>query len=246
MSVPCEIEQSPPGVRALARSVCAIVFREAVVREGDTYRLLLDQGRLPIRGTGFLVAPNVVATALHVVGNSGDAYALVFDFVSREGNAPSHIAAGHVRASLTLDSDVRLIAPGYVFLRFDDPIIERTPLAPSPNFVARNQHVFAIGHPAGTTMKYFPAARVVESDTHRPVFTASDVGTTCGSSGSPFFSADLHDGSHDVVGAVIASITRGRHDACGYSQVTAVRTARLAHAVNALDPAACRTRVAHN
>ncbi|HEU4928819.1 MAG TPA: serine protease [Candidatus Krumholzibacteria bacterium] len=246
MSAPCEIEQSPPYVRTLARSVCAIVFREAVLREGDTYRLLLDQGRLPIRGTGFLVAPNVVATALHVVGNSADAYALVFDFVSREGNAPSHIAAGHVRASLTLNANVRDIAPGYVFLCFDDPIIERAPLALSPRFVARNEHVFAIGHPAGTTMKYFPAARVVASDNNRPVFTASDVGTTCGNSGSPFFSSDVHEGNHGVVGAVIASITRGRSDTRGYSQVTAVRTTRLANAVGALDSATCRMRAAHN
>jgi S1-C subfamily serine protease len=245
MSAPCEIEQSPPYVRALARSVCAIVFREAVLREGDTYRLLLDQGRLPIHGTGFLVAPNVVATALHVVGKA-DAFALLFDFVSSEGNAPSRIAAGHVRSSLRLISDVRLMAPGYVFLCFDDPIIERTPLSPSPRFVARNEHVFAIGHPGGTTMKYFPAARVVESDYNRPVFTASDVGTTSGNSGSPLFSADLHHGRHDVVGAVIASITRGRNDAFGYSQVTAVRTTRLAHAVDALDPAACRMRVVNN
>ena len=242
MSAPCEIEQSPPYVRALACSVCAIVFREAVVREGDTYRLLLDRGRLPIHGTGFLVAPNVVATALHVVGKA-DAFALVFGFVSREGNAPSRIAAGHVRDCLRLHAGV---APGYSLLCFDDPIIERTPLALSPRFVARNEHVFAIGHPAGTTMKYFPAARVVASDTNRPVFTASDVGTTCGNSGSPFFSADLHHGNHDVVGAVIASITRGRHDAFGYSQVTAVRTTRLAHAVHALDPSVCRTRAAHN
>lgn len=245
MSTPCEIEQSPPYVRALARSVCAIVFREAVLREGDTYRLLLDQGRLPIRGTGFLVAPNVVATALHVVGKA-DAFALLFDFVSSEGNAPSRIAAGHVRSSLRLNDDVRSVAPGYSLLCFDDPIIERAPLVLSPRFVARNEHVFAIGHPAGTTMKYFPAARVVESDNNRPVFTASDVGTTCGNSGSPFFSADLHHGSHDVVGAVIASITRGRNDAFGYSQVTAVRTTRLAHAVHALDPSVCRMRAAHN
>jgi len=94
--------------------------------------------------------------------------------------------------------------------------------------------------PSCVSHRGYAVDRVFVCDHHRPVFTASDVGTTCGNSGSPFFSSDLRKGSHDVVGAVIASITRGKHDACGYSQVTAVRTARLANAVHAFDPAARR------
>ena len=242
MSAACNVEESPLHVRTLARSVCAIVFREAVVREGTTYRLLLDQGRLPIHGTGFLIAPNVVATALHVVGASADALALVFDFVARDGVTPERLAGHQVRPSLRLNADVRTIAPGYVFLCFDDPIIDRAPLELSGHFVARHDRVFTIGHPAGVTMKYFPAARVVGSERNRPVFTASDVGTTCGNSGSPFFPAEPPDGRYAVVGAVIASITQRGCDPHGYSQVTAVRTTRLADAVHAHDPATCRMR----
>lgn len=241
MTVSCEIADGPAHAQRWARSVCALVFREAVVRDGTTYRLLLDRQRLPIHGTGFLVAPNIVATASHVVGSS-DAFALVFDFVPHEGVVPDRIDAGHVRDGLRLKADGAAVAPGFVLIQFDDPIIERKPLAISPRCVARDESVFSIGHPAGTTMKYFPPKRVIESDCAAPVFTVGDLGTTCGNSGSPIFSTYQGEG---VVGAVSASITVTRNDAGPRSRVTAIRAARLVDAVNAHHPVARRMEIAH-
>ncbi len=238
MNTPCEIEGSGPYAQVLARSVCAIVFREAVVREKTTYRLLLDQDRLPIHGTGFLVAPNIVATSQHVVGSLANAYTLVFDFVRRAGNAPECIGADHVRDELQFDSRA---VPGYVLLRFDEPIIDRRPLALSRRLVAQDDLVFAIGHPAGTTMKFYPPKRVVESDPGRPVFKVRDVGTTCGNSGSPLFEPY----GYQVVGAVDASITATQGVAGWNSLVTAIRTTRLAAAVQAHDPGAYRVGLVH-
>jgi hypothetical protein len=241
MSTPCDIAESPSHAQALARSVCAIVFREAVVPEGTHYRLRLDQGRLPIHGTGFLVAPNIVATSLHVVGASAGAFTLVFDFVARAGVAPDRIGPDHVRDALCL---VATDAPGFVLLGFDEPIIDREPLALSPHFVAAPDRVFSLGHPAGTPMKYFPPARVVESDPERPVFTTRDLGVTAGNSGSPLFASDPLDGRYPVVGAVNASITATYGVTGGYSLVTAVRTPRLAAAVHAHPPDAVRLGLA--
>ncbi len=241
MSTPCDIAKSPSHAQELARSVCAIVFREAVVPEGTHCRLRLDQGRLPIHGTGFLVAPNIVATSLHVVGSSAGAFSLVFDFVAHEGVAPERIAADRVRDVLRV---VATDAPGFVLLAFDEPIIDRTPLVLSAGFVAAHDRVFSLGHPAGTPMKYFPPARVVESDPERPVFTARDLGVTAGNSGSPLFAADPCHGRYPVVGAVNASITTTYGVTGGYSLVTAVRTPRLAAAVHAHSPDAVRMGLA--
>ena len=238
MNAPCDIADGPPYTQELARSVCAIVFSEAVQRDGAWYRLRLDQRRLPIHGTGFLVAPNIVATSLHVVGSSVDAYTLVFDFVGREGNAPERIGADHVRDDLTFDARA---VPGFALLRFDDPIRDRKPLALSRRMVAPDDLVFAIGHAAGTPLRFFPPRRVVESDPSQPVFKVRDVGTTCGNSGSPFFEPN----GYQVAGAVNASITTTQGVAGWNSLVTAIRTIRLAGAVHAQVADSRRVGLAH-
>lgn len=247
--VELDIEQSPPHVQELARSVCGIVFREAIVREGTAYRLLLDRGKLPIHGTGFLVAPNVVATTLHVVGHTVGPLALVFDFVTRNGVTPERLDSDQVRDSLTMNADTWKVAPGYVFICFSEPLATRVPFELSSDFVEKGDKVFAIGHPAGVPMKYFPPATVTCSYDEYPVFTAENLGTTSGNSGSPVFLATQKAGRHDVVGAVNASYTKDRvpnHrnecDTGRLSQVIAVRATKLAAAVRANDPSACRMR----
>lgn len=168
------------------------------VRFGDAQQLcsserFANQRTAPFC-SGFLVAPNMVATAGHCVDNNNLARTrFVFgyridnfvDGTIRLPNAEIFSAEAIVGWNLVSDG------ADYAVVRLDRPAlgkpvvqIRRTGKVPD------SQGVYVIGHPSGLPMKYAPDAIVRDND---PVeFFVSNLDTYGGNSGSPVFNADTH------------------------------------------------------
>ncbi len=212
-----------PKIRAAARAVVALVKRKDLKARADgDYDLVTESFRAAYQlcssepfGTqpigcfcsGFLVAPDVVATAGHCVKSKADLAGIrfVFDFRMQD--------AGHARTRFTAD-DVyrgaallkrRLSADGtdWALVRLDRAVVGRTPVKlRTAGKVAAAQALFVIGHPCGLPQKYAAGAKV-RDNSPAPYFVAN-LDTYGGNSGSPVFDATTH--------AVEGILVRGEND----------------------------------
>ncbi|MEM1047777.1 MAG: serine protease [Pseudomonadota bacterium] len=169
------------------------------VRFGDAQRLcsserFVDQRTAPFC-SGFLVAPNLVATAGHCINNNNLARTrFVFgyrvdNFTDGTIRLPnSEIFAGEAIVAWDLVSD----GADYAVVRLDRPAIGK-PIARLQRDakIADNEGVYVIGHPSGLPMKYAPDA-VVRDNSRRDFFTAN-LDTYGGNSGSAVFNAETHE-----------------------------------------------------
>lgn len=194
--------------RVFAESVCAVVPVSRMAQRYDRRWVLaapafadmynLDESE-PFReqpvaavGTAFLVASNVVATALHVARRieNGESIHFVFGYRVQDRQTRTVFEVDDIyvgrdvfsirqrtdTALIRLDRDVAGRSP--LLLRLDAPLMEGEP-------------IYVIGHPAGLPAKYAGNARAVPNDD--PDFFSANLDVMICNSGSPVFSRDHHD-----------------------------------------------------
>ncbi len=153
--------------------------------------------------TGFLVGPDLVATAGHCVKFIPcESTRFVFDWrVDAEGVYPSDTSPNNVYSCQEVISmkapgraGLMLRRPDYALVRLDRPVTDRTPLRIDHNLSIENgTPVLVAGHPKGLPLKVADGARIkrnrVLGKLNRYTFS-STLDIYPGNSGSPVFNAD--------------------------------------------------------
>lgn len=140
--------------------------------------------------SGFLVGPDVVATAGHCVKNAADLRTMRFVFGFRMTNAATartrfaaaDVYAGRQLLGRQLSSD----GTDWALVRLDRPAIGRKAVSiRTTGKVKDTQAVYVIGHPCGLPQKFAADARVRENGA--ATFFVANLDTYGGNSGSPVF-----------------------------------------------------------
>lgn len=172
---------------------------------GDTFRLCPGQpfAHQPILGfgSGFLVAPDLVATAGHCVqGREVTEVVFLFDY-DAHGDEVDHdrtpdrvyFGAEVLKAVLTPGAD-------YALVRLDRPVTRVTPLPILAEELQNGDEVYVVGHPAGLPKKYAGGAFVTDASPED--YFVANLDTFAGNSGSPVLDAD-----HRVRGILVRGAT---------------------------------------
>ena len=155
--------------------------------------------------TGFLVEPNVIATAGHCVNadNVTDVR-FVFGFRMRDATtAETIINNSEIYRGLSLIGH-QLDGNGadWCLVRIDRSVTNhRVARVRRSGRIGDNQRLHVIGHPAGLPTKFADSASVRDNDTH--AFFVANLDTYGGNSGSPVFNSD----SHEVEGILVRGET---------------------------------------
>jgi hypothetical protein len=212
-----------PAVRRAAAAVVALVKASDLAGNADgsftlateSYQQAYDLcGNEPFVSqpigcfcSGFLVAPDVIATAGHCVKSEADLAGIrfVFDFrMNDAASARTSFPAADVYEGQALIGR-RLAGDGtdWALVRLDRPVTGRAPVGVrTSGKIGSAQTLFVIGHPSGLPQKYAPGARVRDNS---PVpFFVANLDTYGGNSGSPVFNAS----SRKVEGILV----RGEND----------------------------------
>jgi hypothetical protein len=210
-------------VKKAAASVVALVKKSDLTRQPDGSYVLATSsfqadfglcGNEPFVNqplgcfcSGFLVAPDVIATAGHCVKSAQDLAGIRFVFGFRMADAQTArtaFPADDVYAGASLIGR-QLAADGtdWAVVRLDRPVTGRAPVTVrTSGKVSGSAGLFVIGHPCGLPQKYAPGAKV-RDNTPAPFFVAN-LDTYGGNSGSPVFNAS----SYKVEGILV----RGEND----------------------------------
>lgn len=142
--------------------------------------------------SGFLVAPDVVATAGHCVKDAQDLKGMSFVFGFQMDDAQAARTAFPAADVYTGASLIgRALADDgtdWALVRLDRPVAGRAPLrVRKSGKVPATAALYVIGHPCGLPQKYAPGAKV-RDNTPAPFFIAN-LDTYGGNSGSPVFNA---------------------------------------------------------
>ena len=145
--------------------------------------------------TGFLVAPDVIATAGHCVNEENvTTIRFVFGFRMADARTPqivirnSEVYAGAVVLGRELTAD----GADWCLVRLDRAVSGR-PVLPlrRAGTIGAGQRLYVIGHPSGLPAKFAGGAEVRASS--NPAFFTANLDTFGGNSGSPVFNADTHE-----------------------------------------------------
>jgi hypothetical protein len=158
-------------------------------------------------GTAFLIAPNLLATAAHVVITADAARRLVFVFgyTATAGRASTVFPASDVRMAQSIVLDR---ARDLAVVTLDRPVAGREPLAlRSGRTVGDGEPLYLIGHPIGLPAKL--ADNGVVLDNHGADFFETDLDAMACNSGSPVFSATGRDVVGVLTGAAYGLVSVG-------------------------------------
>ena len=235
-----QFEVSDPFLRELGEAVCIITFAGNLINNGDgTYSLsgfqrwnsqsglslcegvrFQDQLRFGFC-TGFLVGPDLVATAGHCVDGDVSGLAYIFDFNQSGPNTrspggdeidPSRIPAASVYFAGQADPVKQRLADDddYGVVKLDRPVRtaddsgERIPLTiRREGELSLGEPLLVIGHGNVLPKKYDSGGTVKTSDVAKPFF-AANLDTFGGNSGSPVINA--------LTGQVEGILVRGNSD----------------------------------
>lgn len=141
--------------------------------------------------SGFLVAPDVIATAGHCVKGAADLSTIRFVFGFRmldNDKARTEFTADDVYAGATvIGRQLTGDGPDWALVRLDRPVTGRAPLPVRRIGKIADAQSLYIGHPSGLPQKYAPGAKV-RNNASKPFFVAN-LDTYGGNSGSPVFNA---------------------------------------------------------
>jgi len=195
-------------VKKVADSVAALVLASDLRRRSDgsyvlrttSYRKDYElcsrepfaRQRLGCFCSGFLVGPDVIATAGHCVEDAADLAKMRFVFGFRmldKTHARTRFPARDVYAGAAIiGRKLTETAADWALVRLDRPVAGRRPLAlRSAGRVAKGEPLFVIGHPNGLPTKFADGAQV-RGNAHKDFFVAN-LDTYGGNSGSPVFNA---------------------------------------------------------
>jgi len=201
-------EVTAAKVKKAAQSVVALVKKADLTQNANgTYKLATSSyqqdyqlcGSEPFVNqplgcfcSGFLVAPDVIATAGHCVKSKQDLAGMRFVFDFRMADAQdatttfpeSNVYSGSDVIARALAND----GTDYALVRLDRPVTGRKPVPfRTAGKIPSTAGLFVIGHPCGLPQKYAPGAKV-RDNTPTPFFVAN-LDTYGGNSGSPVFNA---------------------------------------------------------
>ena len=163
------------------------------IRFADSHRLCSSErfGNQPTAPncSGFLVAPDIIATAGHCVDNTSlPQVRFVFGFrMKTAAQAQSQIKNRDIYAGTGIIAR-ELISNGadYALVRLDRPVQGRPILRlHRDGKIADNAELYVMGHPSGLPLKYAPGAAVRDNDPQD--FFVANLDTYGGNSGSPVF-----------------------------------------------------------
>jgi hypothetical protein len=157
--------------------------------------------------SGFLVRPNVIATAGHCVKNKADLAKMrfVFGFRMIDSSTPrTSFAADDVyEGAALIGRKLTQTQTDWALIRLARAVVGRSPVPfRTAGRIASAQKLFVIGHPCGLPQKYAPGASV--RDNAPAAFFVANLDTYGGNSGSPVFNAT----NHKVEGILV----RGEND----------------------------------
>ena len=216
-------EETNPQYRAWAASVCALVFAPSLSPVGDgEYRLAVrdlqltryigNSGRFsfnvglcagqdfrdqPVGAlcTGFMVGPDLIATAGHcgVIFDDLQLLAVVFGFVMKDKDTPvTRFTQDQVYWVREEAGAVYRGEDDHAVLRVDRPITAPgafpLPIRRS-GIVAQDSALGMIGHPWGMPLKFSFGTDTRVLDNSHPVFFTTNVDAFKGNSGGPVFDA---------------------------------------------------------
>jgi hypothetical protein len=210
-------------VHAAANAVAALVKSTDLARQSDgSYTLATELYReayqlcgsepfvaqpLGCFCSGFLVAPDVVASAGHCVKSQADLAGIRFVFGFRmidADRARTNFPANDVYTGATLiGRQLAQDGTDWALVRLDRAVVGRKPVKfRTTGKIANAQSLFVVGHPCGLPQKYAPGAKV-RDNTPAPFFVAN-LDTYGGNSGSPVFNSSS--------GVVEGILVRGEND----------------------------------
>ena len=230
-----EIKELLDGmIKNNADSVVGIFDFDQIVPNGDgTSRLVLRSyqesfrlcsnelfSRQPVGPscTGFLIAPDLIATAGHCIdGSNFLTKRFVFGFEIINGDvAKTTISDSDIfEATAIVDHRLETAGSDYAIVKLDRPVAGHNIVTlNSRQKIRDNERLYVIGHPSGLPKKFADGA-VVRDNTPSTHFV-SNLDTYGGNSGSPVFNAN----THEVEGILV----RGENDfvlvnGCARSQV---------------------------
>ncbi|MEM7235079.1 MAG: trypsin-like peptidase domain-containing protein [Planctomycetota bacterium] len=143
--------------------------------------------------SGFLVAPDIVATAGHCVNDSGECRdsVMVFGFRMLDKNTPQiDIPASQVYfCQGIVGRDLSDTGPDWALIKLDREVPDHEPLPiRREGQIRTGQDVVMIGHPAGLPSKITPGAQVRARSA--PSYFVATLDAYAGNSGSAVFNAD--------------------------------------------------------
>ena len=205
-----EYEVPEADVRAAGRAVAVLVTPDALLDNPDgTFTLFSDSlaeeyalrtGRLlcpeerfrdqpaPGKATGFLVAPQILATVGHVVSCVAPHVAenvAIFDFAMADGNAPALIVRPEQLYTLEKVLAYNDGIPDWALVQLDRPVTDRSPLhlRRQGRLADDANDLWVIGHPMGLPRKYSSGGKV--HGNNGPGYFEADLDVNVGNSGSP-------------------------------------------------------------
>ena len=143
--------------------------------------------------TGFLVAPNIIATAGHCVDNTNVTdRRFVFGFqMSNNSTAQTIINNTEIYAGVTIVGRQLTNAADWSLVQVDRPVTNhRIAQIRRSGTIPNNQNLYVIGHPVGLPMKFADGANV--RDNAPADFFVANLDTYGGNSGSPVFNSNTH------------------------------------------------------
>lgn len=213
-------EVQDQGLRNLAGSTMALMRSSDVTINGniahlsetpigEAYRLCRDEPYYNQNSaafcSGFLVGPDTVVTAGHCVRSQGSCSdtRFVFGFAMHSpDDRANQVPASDVYGCKELVHSVAVgTGEDFAVIKLDRPVLDREPLALSPQTASEGVALTVIGHPSGLPVKVAGGAEVREVKRQHLV---ANLDTYGGNSGSAVFNTQT--------GAVEGILVRGEAD----------------------------------
>jgi V8-like Glu-specific endopeptidase len=164
---------------------------------------------IPYACSGFLIAPNIIATAGHCMSNTGvvqnepemycDAYSWLFDYNGdTDPNNVPRASLYRCKQIIYAINESEYPYRDYALIELDRPVLDRAPLVMSAEPVMIGQALHMIGHPLGAPAILSRNAVVYRNDQSQNTFITS-LDAFSGNSGSAVFNE-----LNQVVGILIA------------------------------------------
>lgn len=211
---------SSPGLLAVTASTAAMIpvstlqnkgsyYEVPVNKFGDDYGLCKNEPFYsqpnPAMCSGFLVGPDLLATAGHCVSEldcSSNSNAFVFDYKMTDAKtAPSSVASDNVYFCKSVVARELTRQQDYALIRLDRPVKGRAPLTLAKTPAVQGDQLVLVGHPSGLPTKVAGGASVRKVETG---FFVANTDSYGGNSGSAVFNAK----TLEVVGILV----RGEED----------------------------------
>ncbi len=210
-----EVYSSPTVIQELSSSIAAHVSKEYLTEEKNGYKITastLGKAHCPTvrfsdqvtgaRCSGFLVAPNVVATAGHcmISQNECENYRWIFDYKLKGASDKSYQLASKSNVyscKKILAQKLEYIGGiDYALVQLDRNVENRNPVAVDfDNDTIIGTPLYVLGFPSGIPMKYTDTSSIFENS---PKTFKSLLDIFAGNSGSAVFSAE----TNKVIGIV--------------------------------------------